>query len=72
MALLSRKFSAPKTTDIEQWKKVQFLVSRGFIFQSVHETREDGKTINVQYPATLHEAKEFVVKYQAHAVQRVA
>jgi hypothetical protein len=69
--MLSRKFSAPKLTDIEQWKKVQFLVSHGFLFQSVYELREDSGHYKIDYPDTLQEAKLFVVTYNAQSLQRV-
>ncbi|NJA06673.1 hypothetical protein HC024_13215 [Methylococcaceae bacterium WWC4] len=64
MVELSRKFSAPKTTDAEQWEKVQLLVAHGFVFQSLHELHEDGKRYNVSYPATLQEAKAFVIEHK--------
>jgi len=57
MVMLSRKFSAPRMTDVEQWRKVEFLVSHGFRFQSIHE--QPGGSL-VDYPATLAEAKLFV------------
>jgi hypothetical protein len=56
---LSRKFSAPKSKDIAQWKKVQYLVEHGFRFYSVYERPELGG-MRVQYPSTLDEAKAFV------------
>lgn len=70
--MLSRKFSAPKLTDIEQWRKVQFLVTHGFLFQSVYELREDGGRYKVSYPSTLQEAKSFVIAYNSQASQNVA
>ena len=69
---LSRKFSAPKTTDVDQWKKVEFLVAHGFHFQSVYEQREDGGRYKVDYPTTLAEAKTFVVTYKEQAVRGAA
>ncbi|GGA82318.1 hypothetical protein GCM10011369_25370 [Neiella marina] len=65
---LSRKFSAPKSTDTAQWKKVKYLVDNGFYFQSVYELREDGGHYKVDYPATLSEAKEFVVRFKDQAI----
>ena len=65
---VGRKFSAPKATDKAQLDKVRFLVEHGFLFQSVNEQREDGGFYNVAYPASLKEAKEFVVKYKEQAV----
>lgn len=56
---LSRKFSAPTSKNIAQWKKVQYLVEHGFRFYSVYERPELGGA-RVQYPSTLVEAKAFV------------
>ena len=69
---LNRKFSAPKTTDVEQWKKVEFLVAHGFRFQSVYEQREDGGKYKVDYPTTLAEARTFVVAHKEQAVEGAA
>lgn len=65
---VGRKFSAPKATDKSEWEKVKFLVEHGFLFQSVYEQRECGGFYHVTYPASLKEAKEFVVKYKEQAV----
>ena len=71
MVALNRKFSAPKSSDLPQWRKVQFLTEHGFLFQSVYEVRsENGEYkghYKVSYPQTLEEAKEFVIKYQEQA-----
>ena len=68
MDMLSRKFSAPKSTDVAQWKKVQFLVEHGFCFYPVHRAVESGGKQAVRYPTILEEAKDFVVTFrdQAH------
>ena len=50
---LSRKFKAPPSTDIQQWKKIAYLVEHGLRFQTLPEP----------YPATLAEAKTFVELY---------
>jgi hypothetical protein len=62
MEMLSRKFSAPKSKDVAQWQKVQFLVAHGFRFQPAYRIGGDSQT--AQYPATLEEARTFV---QTHA-----
>ena len=67
MAMLSRKFSAPRSGDIPQWKKVQFLVENGFRFYPVYERVEPGGLRVVPYPATLKEAKNFVETFKAQA-----
>jgi hypothetical protein len=68
MEMLSRKFSAPRAADVAQWKKVQFLVENGFRFYSVYKVGESGGKQAVRYPATLEEARSFVVTFadQAH------
>ncbi len=69
MIELSRKFSAPKSTDIAQWNKVKYLVEHGFIFQSVFEQREDKGFYKVQYPTNLKEAELFVITYKDQAMK---
>jgi DNA-directed RNA polymerase subunit RPC12/RpoP len=64
LTALSRKFAAPKTSNVAQWNKVRFLVEHGFLFQSVYEFQEDGGKYRVGYPQTIEEAEEFVDKYQ--------
>lgn len=64
MEMLSRKFSAPKSKDVAQWQKVQFLVERGFRFNRAY--RLGGESQVMRYPATLKEARIFV---HTHTVQ---
>ena len=59
MVILNRKFSAPKMSDIGQWRKVEFLVNKGFRFQSIHEA--DGSL--VKYPESMTEARKFAERY---------
>lgn len=62
---LGRHFKAPKKSDDAQWKKVNFLVDHGFVFQKI---RLDSNSYDsVPYPDTLAEAKKFVVKYKKWA-----
>jgi predicted amidophosphoribosyltransferase len=61
LTLLSRKFSAPPKTDIEEWKVVEYLVSQGFRYHSIHI--ENGQ--QAKYPKTMREAVEF-----AHAFKK--
>jgi len=58
----SRNFKAPKSSDIEQWRKISFLLSHGFRFNTI---RENGK--RVPYPIDLELAKEFVIRYRRFA-----
>jgi len=60
---LGRHFKAPKVADIDQWKKVRYLVAAGFFFQHVH----DDESRQVPYPKTLKEAQEFVSRYRSRA-----
>ncbi|WP_269629817.1 hypothetical protein [Pelomonas sp. BJYL3] len=69
MEMLSRKFSAPRSADVAQWKKVQFLVEHGFRFYSVYRPSESGGKQSVRYPATLEQAKAFVLAFREHAHQ---
>ena len=66
---LSRNFSAPRSTDTEQWEKVQYLVAHGFVFHAVYEQREDKEHYRVRYSQTLEEAKAFVIQYRDQAIQ---
>ncbi len=65
MTMLSRKFSAPRSNDLPQWKKVQFLVEHGFKFYSVYEPSEHGGQKKAKYPDTLQEAKLFVQQFSS-------
>lgn len=65
---LSRKFSAPRSNEVEQWQKIKLLVDHGFFFQSVYERRLDGLQYRAQYPKSLAEAQEFVIKFKAQAL----
>jgi hypothetical protein len=56
---LNRKFKAPRRDDLDQWRKVEFLVHHGFRFQSL----SDGEGHFIAYPETLNEAMEFVRRY---------
>ena len=70
MVRLSRKFSAPKASDLHQWEKVRYLVERGFLFYPVQEMIAPNASRRVSYPQTLAEAKVFVEKFRSQAHQR--
>ena len=57
---LSRNFKAPPMNDIQQWKKVAYLVQNGFRFN--HQYDEGGQA--VPYPTTMAETKKFVLLYK--------
>ena len=65
MINLGRHFKAPKKSDLNQWKKVKYLVNHGFIFQKIRV--DENSYESIPYPKTLSEAKEFVVKYKKWA-----
>ena len=59
----NHKFKPPKKDDIKAWKVVGFLHEHGFNYQHVWESKES----YAEYPKTLEEAKEFVIKYKSQA-----
>lgn len=63
MVELGRNFCAPTVTDSEQWNKVAFLVQRGFRFHTLYVRHDDGGCRRVSYPATLAQARDFVIRY---------
>ena len=65
MEQLSRKFSAPKSTDLMQWRKVQYLVEHGFRFHTAYVQVAPGVSQSIDYPRTLQEAKAFVQTIEA-------
>ena len=65
MERLSRKVSAPKSGDVMQWRKVQYLVERGFRFHTAYVPVAPGVSRSVDYPRTLQEAKAFVAYIEA-------
>ena len=65
---VGRNFKAPKKSDTSQWKKVKYLVENGFVFQHIYEEQENGSLNKVEYPKTLNDAKEFVLKYKSQAI----
>ena len=66
---LGRHFKPPKKSDNSQWKKVEYLVKHGFVFQTIYEQRDDSGYYKISYPKSLAEAKGFVIKYKEQAVQ---
>lgn len=64
---LGRHFKPPKKSDTAQWKKVEYLIGHGFVFQKIRTI--ENSYDSVPYPETLAQAKEFVVKYQQYAVK---
>ena len=67
MYRVGRHFKAPKKNDSAQWRKVEFLIEHGFLFQKIRPN--SGSYDSVPYPETLEQAKEFVVKYKEWAIK---
>ena len=61
---LGRHFKAPKKKNIEQWKKIEYLVANGFYFY--HQYDDEGNS--VPYPKTMEEAKLFVKRFRKDAL----
>lgn len=59
LTMLSRKFKAPPKTAKDEWKVVEYLVSQGFTYHTIHI---DGK--QAKYPKTMKEAAEFVLAFK--------
>ncbi len=71
-AIFNHKFKPPIKDDIKKWKVVEFLKDNGFIYQHVYKeiNKKSGivsKENYVDYPTTMNEAKEFVLKYKNQA-----
>jgi len=63
--LLHHKFKPPKKKDKKAWEIVKFLIDHGFDFSSayvplVNEKNEYWGNLQINYPKTMEEAKEFV------------
>jgi hypothetical protein len=71
MQMLSRKFAAPRSRDLEQWRKVRFLVEHGFHFHSVFASGESCCSVAVSYPATMEEAKVFGKMFKPLTTRRL-
>ena len=61
-----RHFKPPARRDQRQWEKVRFLFDHGFRFQKIRPGSGDRDT--VPYPATLEDAREFVLVYAKYAL----
>jgi len=72
MEMLSRKFHAPKSKDVTQWKKIELLLSHGFRFHPVYRQVASNIKVAVPYPATLEEAKSFVASYKPEVSKSAA
>ncbi|MBS1503470.1 MAG: hypothetical protein JST32_15485 [Bacteroidetes bacterium] len=71
----NHKFRPPKRDDLKAWQIISFLHQHGFTYQHVYKDvsrYQRYKAENqAEYPSTLEEAKEFVVKYKSQAQSKV-
>jgi predicted RNA-binding Zn-ribbon protein involved in translation (DUF1610 family) len=62
--LFDHKFRPPKQSDVNQWMIVEFLKDNGFVYQHVYVEQEPGLHLQIKYPKTMEEAREFVARYK--------
>jgi hypothetical protein len=69
-SFLNHKFRPPAKNEIKKWEVIEFLENNGFIFQHIFSVWM-GKVNEglVEYPETMNDAKEFVVKYREQAIK---
>jgi hypothetical protein len=72
MVRLPHRFRPPKRSEKSKWETVKFLVEHGFPYHHVYQRDETAAHYNriesyTEYPESIREAKEFVVKYSAQA-----
>jgi predicted nucleic acid-binding Zn-ribbon protein len=63
-ALLNHKFKPPKQDDTKKWKVAEFLKDNGFFYDHTYEQINGRGYIEVPYPDTMEEAKDFVKKHK--------
>ncbi len=63
---LSRKFKAPPKAATKRWQVVEYLVSKGFRYDSV----QAGDGQQARFPTTLREAEEFAKRWAGQAYYR--
>ncbi len=61
---LNHKFRPPKKHDKKAWELAAFLKDHGFYFQHVYEHVGPGTYLQVPYPLSIEEARDFVLKYK--------
>ena len=60
---MGRSFKAPRTSDIKQWKKVQWLYSEGFRFIGC------GSRGGAKLPSELHQVETFLKENPKHPLK---
>ncbi len=61
---LNHKFKPPGKKDTKAWEVAAYLKNHGFYFQHAYEPMGQGVWLQVPYPRTMEEAREFVLKYK--------
>jgi predicted nucleic acid-binding Zn-ribbon protein len=73
--LYNHKFRPPKKGNLKSWKVISYLYDHGFIFQHVYKDltlyRWHDSENHAEYPKTLDEAKEFVLKFKSQAKKSI-
>ena len=69
VTIFNHKFRPPKTSDLDSWKVVEFLKNNGFIYQHVFQGNKKEGFTEAPYPENMLDAKEFVQKFKAQAMQ---
>jgi hypothetical protein len=71
----NHKFRPPKKDDIRAWTVVGFLYENGFTYQHVYKDltiyRWASSENQAEYPQSLEEAKDFVLKYKSQSIKEV-
>jgi len=65
--IFNHKFRPPNQSDNKKWKLVEYLCQHGFVYQHVFKKDQNGVSVEVKYPETIDEAKEFVKDYKSQA-----
>ena len=74
MILVNHRFRPPKKNDKKKWELVEFLITNGFPFQHIYKKAKSEyyKTQSdnyVEYPKTMEEARDFVIKYKDQKIK---
>jgi predicted amidophosphoribosyltransferase len=72
MTSLPHRFRPPKKSEENKWDTVKFLIKNGFYYQHIYDSGfENSKSIRilVSYPENLRDAKEFINRYKAQAIE---
>ena len=68
---INHAFRPPSKDDLKKWEVAEYLKNHGFIYQHIYSMRTGNVYCLVDYPETIAEAKEFVIKYKSQAYDMV-